>query len=838
MVVTRTAVDSDRLLPDKVEATLKRWAIQFAGIVVFFSAIAGWLCLISWSFKDRSLNHATSVAAKNLLGQHGADFADMLFQSIGLASIVFFLPVAIWGWYCIVYRFPENIALRLSVWPVAILCIAGALSYFQKVGTWPFNGLGGSIGDLIIKNVPSLLSLVYLPPSLKLSALLLAFLGFLLLLGSIALRLRDFISFFYIQELGLKSFIIGIAGFFINLLFEFRSMLGTIAYNYESARLSRQREKLKTHQFSKKTVDEGSVFGFKPKTQEEYSSPDVRQYPKFSIDNTQEDDEDFKEEGLRFDLDDPLSAYADDPSRLRSNPPPLKKSPEPRRKAVTKTSPIHQTSRFVLPNFRLLNKAEPVKQLEQNSKEILTENALKLQEVLSDFGVLGAINNVHAGPVVTLYEFEPARGTKSARVIGLANDIARSMSAISARVSVIPGRNAIGIELPNEIRETVFLRSLFESKDFSQTTSELPLVLGRTIGGDSVIADLSRMPHLLIAGTTGSGKSVGINAMILSLLFHLSPDKCKFIMIDPKMLELSVYDGIPHLLSPVVTDPKKAVTALKWTVQEMEERYKKMSKLNVRNISGYNARVADAIDKGEKLSRVIQTGFDHETGEAIYEHEEMDFEPLPYIVVVIDEMADLMMVAGKDIEAAVQRLAQMARAAGIHLIMATQRPSVDIITGTIKANFPTRISYQVSSKIDSRTILGEQGAEQLLGAGDMLYLSGAGRTIRVHGPFVSDEEIETVVDMLSAQGVPEYLAEVTEFKDDGSEEGDKTLNSGDQLYDKAVDIILRDRKVSISYVQRRLSVGYNKAATLIERMEEDGLISPPTKSGKRQILVN
>jgi S-DNA-T family DNA segregation ATPase FtsK/SpoIIIE len=469
--------------------------------------------------------------------------------------------------------------------------------------------------------------------------------------------------------------------------------------------------------------------------------------------------------------------------------------------------------------------------------------------VLDDFGVKGEIINVRPGPVVTLYELEPAPGIKSSRVIGLADDIARSMSAISARVAVVQGRNAIGVELPNQRRETVFLRELLASQDFEKSKHRLAIALGKTIGGEPVIVDLAKMPHLLVAGTTGSGKSVAINTMVLSLLYRLQPSQCRLIMVDPKMLELSVYDGIPHLLTPVVTDPKKAVIALKWAVREMEDRYKKMSKVGVRNIDGFNARVAEAAAKGEAITRTVQTGFDRETGEAIYEQEEMELSELPYIVVVVDEMADLMMVAGKDIEGAIQRLAQMARAAGIHLIMATQRPSVDVITGTIKANFPTRVSFQVTSKIDSRTILGEQGAEQLLGQGDMLYMAGGGRISRVHGPFVSDEEVEKIVAYLKTQGQPEYLTSITEeeaaeeevkeAKESAAAGAPATMDeeeAGD-YYDRAVAIVLRDRKVSTSYIQRRLSVGYNKAASLVERMEKSGVVSAPNHAGKREILL-
>lgn len=476
------------------------------------------------------------------------------------------------------------------------------------------------------------------------------------------------------------------------------------------------------------------------------------------------------------------------------------------------------------------------------TEDALEANARVLEGVLDDFGVKGSIIHVRPGPVVTLYELEPAPGIKSSRVIGLADDIARSMSAVSARVAVIPGKNAIGIELPNRRRITVFLREILASADFERTKAKLPMCLGKTIGGEAVIADLTRMPHLLVAGTTGSGKSVSVNTMILSLLYRLKPEECRVILIDPKMLELSVYDGIPHLLTPVVTDPKKAVVALKWAVREMEDRYRKMAKLGVRNIDGYNARLKEAGKTGERVTRIVQTGFDKRTGEAIFEEEVLDLAPMPFIVVIVDEMADLMMVAGKEIEGAIQRLAQMARAAGIHLIMATQRPSVDVITGTIKANFPTRISFQVTSKIDSRTILGEMGAEQLLGMGDMLFMAGGGRIQRVHGPFVSDEEVEDVVAHLKLQGVPDYLTAVLEDEDeepagDDAQGNLEALSESDDLYDRAVALVLRDRKASTSYVQRRLSIGYNRAATLIERMEKEGVVSPANHAGKREILV-
>jgi DNA segregation ATPase FtsK/SpoIIIE, S-DNA-T family len=476
------------------------------------------------------------------------------------------------------------------------------------------------------------------------------------------------------------------------------------------------------------------------------------------------------------------------------------------------------------------------------SVDAIQENATALESVLADFGVRGEIINAHPGPVVTLYELEPAPGIKSSRVIGLSDDIARSMSALSTRAAVVPGRNVIGIELPNPKREKVYLRELLANQDYVQTNAKLPLCLGKSIGGDCVIVDLARMPHLLIAGTTGSGKSVAINTMILSLVYRLRPEECRLIMVDPKMLELSVYDGIPHLLTPVVTDPKKAVVALKWAVREMEERYKKMSKLGVRNIDGYNARAAEALASGETITRTVHTGYDRESGEAIYEKETIELELLPFIVVIVDEMADLMMVAGKDIEGAIQRIAQMARAAGIHVILATQRPSVDVITGTIKANFPTRISFQVTSKIDSRTILGEQGAEQLLGQGDMLYMAGGGRISRVHGPFVSDDEVEKVVRHLKSQGAPQYLESVTagDVEDEDNPLFDSTAMGGGEandLYQQAVQIVMRDRKASTSYIQRRLQIGYNRAASLMERMEQEGVVGAANHAGKREILV-
>ncbi|MBT4921523.1 MAG: DNA translocase FtsK [Rickettsiales bacterium] len=492
---------------------------------------------------------------------------------------------------------------------------------------------------------------------------------------------------------------------------------------------------------------------------------------------------------------------------------------------------------YKLPDVDLLTQSVSVKQ-EDGNRGFYKSLAKQLQATLEDFGISGKICDIKPGPVVTLFEFEPSPGVKSSRIIGLSDDVARSMSAVSARIAVIPGRNALGIELPNKVRKTVYLRELIESAEYKSSALNLPLALGQDISGAEVMADLSKMPHLLVAGTTGSGKSVAINTMILSIIFKLSPEQCKFIMIDPKMLELSVYNGIPHLLSPVITDAKKAIHVLQWVVTEMENRYKLMSSLGVRNISGYNEKVKEAVADGTKLTKTVQTGFDPNSGNPTYEEVELDMTPLPFIVVIIDEMADLMIVAGKEIESYLQRIAQMARAAGIHMIVATQRPSVDVITGVIKANFPTRISFQVTSKIDSRTILGDQGAEQLLGMGDMLYMHGGSKVIRVHGPFISDDEVAEITKELKQQGSPTYVEDImsagSDADDSGGDSGDQ---EGDELYQQAVDIVLKEQKVSISYIQRQLRIGYNRSANIVEEMERRGIISAAGNTGRREVLV-
>ena len=764
--------------------------VGFAGVVA--------AALMTWSVADPSLSHATSGPIRNVIGWPGAIGADMLMQILGLGSIMLVLPIAIWGWRLMTHRHFDREALRIACWILCAVIAAGLASCWPRGGTWPLpTGLGGVVGDALVR-VPAV---VFGPPEF-IYRLALGFILFVAMLAAFvfasgagsqaktverSMPLDDDEDFEFDDDRGSLTL-----GWIAHAAMSAKARIGRLFSSFFAMLLGRG--------------EMGPIRSFdrlEPNLGQGRRAPSL--VPRDEMDFDEDDDE-----------------------------------PAPRARKRAEPKPVVRKGAFVLPPLSVLAAPKASDRMTL-SKDELEENSRSLEGVLQDFGVRGEITDAHPGPVVTLYELEPAPGIKSSRVIGLADDIARSMSAVSARVAVVPGRNAIGIELPNPYREKVYLRELLSAKEGNESSAKLPLCLGKTIGGVSVIVDLARMPHLLIAGTTGSGKSVAINTMILSLVYRLRPDQCRLIMVDPKMLELSVYDGIPHLLTPVVTDPKKAVVALKWAVREMEQRYKSMSKLGVRNIDGYNARIAEAKAKGEELTRKVHTGFNKETGKAVYEEEQLSLEPLPYIVIIVDEMADLMMVAGKDIEGAVQRLAQMARAAGLHVILATQRPSVDVITGTIKANFPTRISFQVTSKIDSRTILGEMGAEQLLGQGDMLYMAGGGRISRVHGPFVSDEEVEKIVRHLKAQGQPEYLEAVTAEEETGEDGAvfDATGMGGGEgdLFSQAVAIVKRDRKASTSYIQRRLQIGYNRAATLMERMEEEGIVGQPNHAGKREILI-
>ena len=762
-------------------------AMRGAGLALMLAAGAALVALLSYSADDASLNNANLRDVSNLLGPLGAVAADLLLQIFGWAALAFLAPLLVWGARALRGKSLKYAMWRLLAWQLGTVTVAAGLGLLPRFASLPA-GSGGMIGIAStglsahaahVWNTPALAWA--LPLTLLIAGLQLAFLA-------TGLRLMPLVR-------GLQNIPAGAVW-----------LVGLI--------------KKPDFHFGHHDDDEDS---------EEYEEDDEGAY---HLDETEDAPGDLRPNRAEMRLAERQKTRVKRDAITNATTKRADKQP-----ALNLASGDYQ-----LPALGLLAEPVAVKDAHSLSDEALEENARMLEAVLSDFGVKGRITAVRPGPVVTLYEFEPAAGVKSSRVISLSDDVARSMSAVAARIATISGRNVIGIELPNQTRETVYLREMFASSDYEKTRAPLTLALGKTIGGEPLMADLAKMPHLLVAGTTGSGKSVGLNTMILSLLYRMSPQQCRLIMIDPKMLELSVYDGIPHLLSPVVTDPRKAIVALKWAVREMEDRYRKMSKMGVRGVEAFNERVKMAKDKGEILKRTVQTGFDRETGKPIYEDENLEFEAMPYIVVVVDEVADLMMVSGKEIEGAVQRLAQMARAAGIHLIAATQRPSVDVITGTIKANFPTRISFQVTSKIDSRTILGEQGAEQLLGQGDMLYMAAGGRIKRIHGPFVSDREVEDVVRFLKSQGAPEYLDAVTEEPDEESNDpnsvfGQGNGQSGDDLYDKALAVVARDKKASTSYIQRRLQIGYNRAASLIERMEQEGVVSSPNHKGVREVLL-
>jgi len=794
-------------LPVSIRDALARRLRELTGLcLIALSGVAA-AALMTWSVQDPSLSHATSRPIRNVLGYPGAIGADLLMQILGLGAIMLILPIAVWGWRMLTHRTFDREALRLGCWILCTVIAAGFASCWPHGGAWALpTGLGGVVGDALLRAPAVVFGPAGFTYRLVLGIILFVAMSAAFLFASgWGSRPRDEEltpieddDTPFVEEEDRSSVSLG---WVYHALMSLKARLGWLmSAAYRSL-------------VSSSPPPRRASFERQEPTLRGRAAPTLAPQDEESEEEEEEEEEDEEEEAPA--------------------------APASRKKAAPR-APARKSEKFELPSVSVLT-APKASDRQPLSKVELEANSRALEGVLGDFGVRGEIVKANPGPVVTLYELEPAPGIKSSRVIGLADDIARSMSALSARVAVVAGRNAIGIELPNVHREKVYLRELLTAKDESH--AKLPLCLGKNIGGESIIIDLARTPHMLIAGTTGSGKSVAINTMILSLVYRLRPDQCRLIMVDPKMLELSVYDGIPHLLTPVVTDPKKAVVALKWAVREMEERYKKMAKLGVRNIDGYNQRLLEAKGKGEDLTRTVHTGFDKETGKAIYEEEKLDLDPLPYIVIIVDEMADLMMVAGKDIEGAVQRLAQMARAAGLHVILATQRPSVDVITGTIKANFPTRISFQVTSKIDSRTILGEMGAEQLLGQGDMLYMAGGGRISRVHGPFVSDEEVEKVVRHLKTQGQPEYLEAVTAEEptdEDGAVFDATGMGGGDgagDLFSQAVAIVKRDRKASTSYIQRRLQIGYNRAASLMERMELEGIVGQANHAGKREILV-
>jgi S-DNA-T family DNA segregation ATPase FtsK/SpoIIIE len=894
MSLDTRGIDPQRLLPQSLEDRLLSWVSRFGGALLLGLTLLVWASLVSWSALDPSLTHTTTAPAHNLVGPVGAIVSDLFFQMLGFGAVLALVAPVIWGIEMLRSERVTDGRIKLGFYPLSILALTGAISALPVLSGWPLrHGYGGLVGDgvyhLALKlfsmlneeRAPIAAGLVLLAAAFQTCGKAIGFdtesvmKGFLRSLGS---GLRYAASKNRFEDMtSVSSSLAGGAdrmrkGWFKRAptadASEMQSYRSLDAFADEKTpTLDLNPERLVRR--SPDTTERTSERAAEPTAREERRAlpnhdtrdtddgPSERSSEPPAISFAEDDDFEFDDAienssraiAKRFA---PASAIASserddvDAGFTIPPPPPLPKVAMP--KAAPTTSAVTnallsgiartrtQPPVWKRPSLNMLKRPGTQKPRPELSQTVMRGNARLLEDVLADFGIKGEVKDIRPGPVVTLYELEPSRGTKSSRVIGLAEDIARSMSVASVRAAVVPGRNAIGLELPNSRRETVLLREILEADAFKSEASGLPLGLGKSISGDPVVADLARMPHLLVAGTTGSGKSVGINAMVLSLLYRHSPEDCRVLMIDPKMLELSVYNDIPHLLTPVITDPHKAVAALNWAVREMEERYKRMAALSVRNIDVFNNRVRNAKKRGEMLSRTVQTGFD-KSGAARFETQEMDLEPLPRIVIIVDEFADLMIVAGREVESSVQRLAQMARAAGIHLIMATQRPSVDIITGTIKANFPTRISFKVTSKIDSRTILNEQGAEQLLGQGDMLYSTGAGQLVRVHGALVSDEEVVAFADALRREASPKYVDGITETPQASDVSTGIRQASDDDLYDRAVAIVLRDAKVSTSYIQRRLSIGYNRAADLIERMEREGLISPANSVGKREILM-
>lgn len=783
---------------------LKRILRRISGFLIIASCLFIWVSCAFYHIQDRGINIVSDTPVKNALGIYGATTADYVLSAFGIIVPIMLLAVFRWGvdlvrGYDFIFPYSRCIAI---LWAT----LFGSTAFALLPAHWTSISLGGFVGKFSAYNLMTFINHFNTYGLGK--YLLFIFCGVLTLIAfdyAIGITLKHWYRLFKIICLSVWTFLL-----FVHI------SLCKFFHLFSNHHFSDERKEIKEKQEKKRRSRK---------------EPIERIEPSFSNDNLSSE--------LTPVVDVPPALAEPEKSPLKSASKSLTSRPEKRPEIKPQT--LINNDGYTRPDINLLSRPQATTNTGVN-KEELEHIAKELETTLEEFGIHGKIVKVRPGPVVTLYELEPAPGTKSARVIGLADDIARSMSAAAVRIAVVPGSNTIGIELPNLKRDTVWLRDLFEDKEFIDSKNALNVVLGKDIGGKNTYADLAKMPHLLVAGTTGSGKSVGVNSMILSLLFRMSPEECKLIMIDPKMLEFSMYNGIPHLLTPVITDPAKAVIGLKWAVKEMEDRYRAMAQMNVRNITGYNQKVEELRKTGKPYIRTIQTGFDDD-GKPIYEEQEMDLKPLPYIVIVVDEMADLMLVAGKEVEAAIQRLAQMARAAGLHLIMSTQRPSVDVITGTIKANFPTRISFQVTSKIDSRTILGEQGAEQLLGKGDMLYMPAGQRPIRIHGAFVKDEEVENIVEFIKSQKEPEYIEAVTQGELNEKDSGtvfDKGSFGGkgnnDDLYNQAVEIVRNDKKATISYIQRRLSVGYNKAATLIERMEEEGIVSAPDHTGKRQIL--
>ncbi len=869
-----------RMLPNAMSNSLADWIQKVGGIVALIVLTAAWLSLASWSQSDPSFSHATLAPAANWLGRPGAYIADALIQPFGLLCIACLIAPTLWAFALATGARRSAFTGRALCWFVGTLHLAALASAMPTLASWQLRyGYGGFVGDTVFRALEPVARHVQPEFGAPIIVALLGVFGGVLMALALGAKFTPTFARAHTKTAARQQRTEQAHTLYVPALDQAPVIQPAMTPIWTPQRAHQPVPELPLAQ---PAPTRGRYELDELPNNEDDGYNDVYGYDAPPIDA---DFEAFTEAAssniaARFapTIVDPINvprSYRDTltatftapsahvapavwPVHHYAQPQPLSEQAQlqqawPTQNALVpmghfQSNELTTTATYKRPSLNLLERPATTKHATSYAASMMRGNARLLEDVLADFGITGTVRDIKPGPVVTLYEVEPARGTKAARIISLASDIARAMGVASARIAIIPGRSVIGVELPNQLRETVYLRDIFDGEAWRATMDILPIALGKTITGEPVVADLARMPHLLVAGTTGSGKSVGINAMILSLIYKHGPEDCRLLMIDPKMLELSVYNGIPHLLTPVVTDPHKAITALSWCVTEMEERYKRMASLGVRNIDVFNNRVRNAKKRGERLARTVQTGFDTTTGEALYVKEEMTLEPMPYIVIVVDEFADLMAVAGKEIEASVARLAQMARAAGIHLIMTTQRPTVDIVTGAIKANMPARVSYKVASKIDSRTILNGEGAETLLGNGDLLFASGSGDPVRVHGPFVSDEEVEAVADSLRQQGVPRYVPGLTDeprvvagpkpTKTRKSTAKAKTgAASEDALYDRAVAIVVRDRRASVSHLQKRLDISQAWATSLMARLEADGVITDANASGQHAILV-
>lgn len=842
---------SSSFLPVTVQAFIARRLVDSVALILIGASAFLLTCLLTYNSQDPSWNTAAdeSVKVLNYGSWLGAWVSDILLQTIGGASFVLAFGIGIWGLRVFRREVLSPFMLRFSSLLLATIFSAASMAIIPSGGWSVHPYLGSSAGALVHNAVASGLNYFYIPQVNFVTACLTGCFAAALFFFAAAVTRVEVAAFtFKIQVIAYSvlAFVVGSAQSFLDWIRHYNDSAyeGTPVQLGIREKLAALREQRDIAREEQRALREARLA--EQEDDEEYEVYNDGLLDEYEEECEEDTEEEYEAEAyVEEDESDYQPRVAAQSLKSSKNAAKNQRATSKRDTAQQKLKLSDSDSEWELPPVSLIQDPKVANTIQKLDKLSLQRNAELLLNVLADYGVKGEIVNISQGPVVTLYELEPAPGTKTSRVVSLSDDIARSMSAVSVRCAVVPGRNVIGIELPNKERQTVYMKEMLTSREFDENKAKLPLVLGKDIGGTEIIADLAKMPHLLVAGTTGSGKSVAVNTMIMSLLYRLSPEQCRFIMIDPKMLELSVYDGIPHLLSPVVTEPGKAVVALKWAVMEMEKRYRNMSKLGVRNIEGYNQRICEALEKGEEILHKVQTGFDPDTGKAVFEDHALELVEIPYIVVIVDEFADLMLVAGKDVENAIQRLAQMARAAGIHLIMATQRPSVDVITGVIKANFPTRISFQVTSKIDSRTILGESGAEQLLGMGDMLYMAPGGKIIRVHGPFVHDNDVEKTTSFLKSQAAPDYIDSITQMDDFGGSDVMNAMFGGgesggdmvDELYDKAVAVIAREGKVSTSFIQRHLQIGYNRAARIVEEMERQGVISPASSTGKREILI-